>query len=103
MVKITMNMILGLTTGNLAYNGVMNIFVYFRFRQVQMHGDSKTAGLQNEMKLKSFELERLQMVHEDTLRNLSQAKLDIEKLEKKSEVEICLLPKYLIRNLNIFS
>lgn len=57
-----------------------------RFRQVQMHGDSKTAGLQNEMKLKSFELERLQMVHEDTLRNLGQAKLDIEKLEKKSEV-----------------
>ncbi|XP_052675379.1 progesterone-induced-blocking factor 1-like [Crassostrea angulata] len=56
------------------------------FRQVQMHGDSKTAGLQNEMKLKSFELERLQMVHEDTLRNLGQAKLDIEKLEKKSEV-----------------
>lgn len=51
-----------------------------------MHGDSKTAGLQNEMKLKSFELERLQMVHEDTLRNLGQAKLDIEKLEKKSEV-----------------
>lgn len=53
---------------------------------MQMHGDSKTAGLQNEMKLKSFELERLQMVHEDTLRNLGQAKLDIEKLEKKSEV-----------------
>ncbi|XP_062569108.1 progesterone-induced-blocking factor 1-like [Saccostrea cucullata] len=56
------------------------------FRQVQMHGDSKTAELQNEMKLKSFELERLQMVHEESLRNLSQAKLDIEKLEKKAEV-----------------
>ncbi|XP_061163800.1 progesterone-induced-blocking factor 1-like isoform X2 [Saccostrea echinata] len=56
------------------------------FRQVQMHGDSKTAELQNEMKLKSFELERLQMVHEEMLRNLSQAKLDIEKLEKKAEV-----------------
>jgi progesterone-induced-blocking factor 1 len=53
-----------------------------------MHGDSRTAGLQNEMKLKSFELERLQMVHEDTLRNSSQAKLDIEKLEKKAEVSV---------------
>ena len=58
----------------------------FRFRQIQMNGDNKVTEIQNELKLKSFELERNQMVLEETNRNLKESKLEIDKLQKKVEV-----------------
>ncbi|KAK3100601.1 hypothetical protein FSP39_022354 [Pinctada imbricata] len=56
------------------------------FRQMQMNGDNRATEIQNEFKLKSFELERSQMVLDETNRNLREAKLEIDKLQKKVEV-----------------
>ncbi|XP_019647382.1 PREDICTED: progesterone-induced-blocking factor 1-like [Branchiostoma belcheri] len=56
------------------------------FRQLQNGADTKTSELQNELKLKSFETERTQMVHEETVRNLKQCQIDNEKLQNKLEV-----------------
>eukprot|EP00058_Branchiostoma_floridae_P026016 XP_002611506.1 hypothetical protein BRAFLDRAFT_117194 [Branchiostoma floridae] len=55
------------------------------FRQLQNGADSKTSELQNELKLKSFETERTQLVHEETVRNLKQCQIDNEKLQNKLE------------------
>ena len=51
-----------------------------------MSGDSRVSDLANELKLKSFETERLQLVHEETVKNLKESQLDVEKLQKKTEV-----------------
>ncbi|XP_033743341.1 progesterone-induced-blocking factor 1-like [Pecten maximus] len=56
------------------------------FRQLQMSGDSRLSELKNEVKLKGFEAERTQMVHEQAVRNLTESQLDVEKLQKKNEV-----------------
>ncbi|VDI63543.1 Hypothetical predicted protein, partial [Mytilus galloprovincialis] len=57
-----------------------------QFRELQMNGDNKVVELQNDLKLKGFEVERTQMVHEETVRNLKEAQLEIEKHQKKIEV-----------------
>lgn len=51
-----------------------------------MNGDSRLSEMKNEVKLKGFETERTQMVHEDTVRNLKESQLEVEKLQKKTEV-----------------
>ncbi|GFN91617.1 progesterone-induced-blocking factor 1 [Plakobranchus ocellatus] len=56
------------------------------FHQSQSDRDSKESGLQNELKIKMFEAERTQMIHAETVKNLGQAEMDIEKLQKKAEV-----------------
>ncbi|RUS88293.1 hypothetical protein EGW08_003931 [Elysia chlorotica] len=56
------------------------------FHQSQSDRDSKESGLQNELKIKMFEAERTRMIHAETVKNLSQAEMDIEKLQKKAEV-----------------
>lgn len=56
------------------------------FRQLQMSGDSRLSELKNEVKLKGFEAERTQMVHEQAVRNLTESQLEVEKLQKKNEV-----------------
>ena len=38
-----------------------------------------------------FEAERTQMIHAETVKNLGQAEMDIEKLQKKAEVNTFLL------------
>ena len=53
---------------------------------MQSAGDNRVSEVMNELKIKSFEVERTQMVHEETVRNLQEAQLDIEKLQKKTEV-----------------
>jgi progesterone-induced-blocking factor 1 len=59
-----------------------------RYRELQMNGDNKTVELKNDLKLKGFEVERTQMVHEETVRNLKESQLEIEKMQKKVEVGI---------------
>lgn len=57
-----------------------------QFRELQLNGDNKVVELQNDLKLKGFEVERTQMVHEETVRNLKESQLEIEKMQKKVEV-----------------
>ena len=57
-----------------------------------MSGDSRVSDLANELKLKSFETERLQLVHEETVKNLKESQLDVEKLQKKTEVSGVVTP-----------
>ena len=64
------------------------IFVVFsfRFRQLQLTADSRQSDLQKEINVKQFELERMQMILDETANNLRQAKLEAEKYQSKSEV-----------------
>uniref|UniRef100_A0AAY4EZ10 Progesterone-induced-blocking factor 1 n=1 Tax=Denticeps clupeoides TaxID=299321 RepID=A0AAY4EZ10_9TELE len=55
-------------------------------RQMQLGTDSKMAELLNQLKLKTFELERSQMVQEETARSLSLCQNECEKHQKKLEV-----------------
>ncbi|XP_030636603.1 progesterone-induced-blocking factor 1 [Chanos chanos] len=57
-----------------------------QFRQLQMGTDSRVAELLNQVKLKSFEVERAQMVQEETTRNLSLCQIEQEKQQRKLEV-----------------
>lgn len=62
------------------------VFVFLsRFRQLQLSSDSRVAELLNQVKLKKFELERSQMVQEETARNLSLCQIECEKHQKKLE------------------
>ncbi|MBN3308178.1 PIBF1 factor, partial [Amia calva] len=56
-----------------------------QFRQLQLGMDSRVAELLNQVKLKSFEVERAQMIQEETARNLSQCQIECEKHQKKLE------------------
>ncbi|XP_071187076.1 progesterone-induced-blocking factor 1 isoform X1 [Salvelinus alpinus] len=57
-----------------------------QFRGVQVGTDSRVAELLNQVKLKSFETERCQMVQEETARNLGRCQMETEKHQKKLEV-----------------
>uniref|UniRef100_A0A9J8BIK6 Progesterone immunomodulatory binding factor 1 n=1 Tax=Cyprinus carpio carpio TaxID=630221 RepID=A0A9J8BIK6_CYPCA len=56
-----------------------------QFSQLQLSSDSRVAELLNQVKLKKFELERSQMVQEETARNLSLCQIECEKHQKKLE------------------
>ncbi|KAH9519887.1 Progesterone-induced-blocking factor 1 [Bulinus truncatus] len=56
------------------------------FRQLQGTSESRMSEIQNELKIKMFEAERTQMIHAETVKNLGQAEMEIEKLQKKLEV-----------------
>ena len=51
-----------------------------------MTADSQITTLNNEVKLKAFEAERTQLVHEETCHVLKQTQLDNEKLHSKLDV-----------------
>uniref|UniRef100_A0A8B9KUG9 Progesterone immunomodulatory binding factor 1 n=1 Tax=Astyanax mexicanus TaxID=7994 RepID=A0A8B9KUG9_ASTMX len=57
-----------------------------QLRQLQLNSDSKASELQNQMKLKAFEVERAQMVQEETAKNLSLCQIECEKHQKKLEI-----------------
>ncbi|KAK6325893.1 hypothetical protein J4Q44_G00052350 [Coregonus suidteri] len=57
-----------------------------QFRGVQAGTDSRVAELLNQVKMKSFEAERSQMVQEETARNLGRCQMESEKHQKKLEV-----------------
>lgn len=67
-----------------------------RFRQLQLGSDSRVAELLNQVKLKKFELERSQMVQEETARNLSLCQIECEKHQKKLEARLCKINKCFI-------
>ncbi|KAF7242019.1 Progesterone-induced-blocking factor 1 [Varanus komodoensis] len=56
------------------------------YRQLQLSTESKVAELFHQSKLKSFESERVQLMQEETSRNLSQCQLECEKYQRKFEV-----------------
>ena len=53
---------------------------------MQLTADSRQSDMQKEISVKQFELERLQMILDETSNNLCQAKLEAEKYQSKSEV-----------------
>ncbi|XP_031414086.1 progesterone-induced-blocking factor 1 [Clupea harengus] len=57
-----------------------------QLRQLQVGSDSRVAELLNQLKLKTFESERAQMVQEETARSLSLCQMECEKHQKKLEV-----------------
>uniref|UniRef100_A0A8C1V040 Progesterone immunomodulatory binding factor 1 n=1 Tax=Cyprinus carpio TaxID=7962 RepID=A0A8C1V040_CYPCA len=59
-----------------------------QFSQLQLSSDSRVAELLNQVKLKKFELERSQMVQEETARNLSLCQIECEKHQKKLEATV---------------
>ncbi|XP_014778353.1 progesterone-induced-blocking factor 1 [Octopus bimaculoides] len=63
------------------YDQLMN-----EFRTLQTSGDGRLLDLQSEVKLKSFEAERGNLVFEETCKNLKQCQLDLEKMEAKYDV-----------------
>ena len=56
---------------------------------MQSKAESSTSEVRNELKVKAFEAERSQMVYEETVKNLRDSELEVEKLQKKVEVSEC--------------
>ncbi|NXI50435.1 PIBF1 factor, partial [Chloroceryle aenea] len=57
-----------------------------QYRQMQLGTDSKVAELLHQSKLKSFESERVQLLQQETAKNLSQCQMECEKYQRKLEV-----------------
>lgn len=57
-----------------------------RYRELQLSTESKVSEFLHQSKLKSFESERVQLLQEETARNLTQCQLECEKYQKKLEV-----------------
>ncbi|TFK01639.1 UMP-CMP kinase [Platysternon megacephalum] len=57
-----------------------------QYRKLQLSTESKVAELLHQSKLKSFESERVQLMQEETAKNLSQCQLECEKYQRKLEV-----------------
>uniref|UniRef100_A0A8C8RKN1 Progesterone immunomodulatory binding factor 1 n=1 Tax=Pelusios castaneus TaxID=367368 RepID=A0A8C8RKN1_9SAUR len=57
-----------------------------QYRQLQLNTESKVAELLHQSKLKSFESERVQLMQDETTKNLSQCQLECEKYQRKLEV-----------------
>ncbi|XP_066476120.1 progesterone-induced-blocking factor 1 isoform X3 [Tiliqua scincoides] len=57
-----------------------------QYRQLQLSTESKVVELLHQTKLKSFECERMQLMQEETSKNLSQCQLECEKYQRKLEV-----------------
>ena len=67
-------------------NKIKLLLLLLRIRQLQLTSDSRHSDLQKEINVKQFELERTQMILDETANNLKQAKLEAEKFQNKSEV-----------------
>ncbi|XP_070336988.1 progesterone-induced-blocking factor 1 isoform X2 [Equus asinus] len=57
-----------------------------RYRELQLSAESKVTEFLHQSKLKSFESERVQLIHEETARNLTHCQMECEKYQKKLEV-----------------
>ena len=55
-------------------------------RVIQLDGDNKLNETKSELKLKTFELERANLLNEETANNLRKTLLENEKLTKKIEI-----------------
>ncbi|XP_050000546.1 progesterone-induced-blocking factor 1 [Alexandromys fortis] len=57
-----------------------------RYRELQLSAESKVSEFLHQSKLKAFESERIQLLQEETARNLTQCQMECEKYQKKLEV-----------------
>ncbi|XP_072706190.1 progesterone-induced-blocking factor 1 isoform X2 [Ciconia boyciana] len=57
-----------------------------QYRQMQLGTESKVAELLHQNKLKSFESEHVQLMQQETAKNLSQCQMECEKYQRKLEV-----------------
>ncbi|XP_053912918.1 progesterone-induced-blocking factor 1 isoform X3 [Cuculus canorus] len=57
-----------------------------QYRQMQLGTESKVAELLHQSKLKSFESEHVQLLQQETAKNLSQCQMECEKYQRKLEV-----------------
>uniref|UniRef100_A0A8C3U886 Progesterone immunomodulatory binding factor 1 n=1 Tax=Catharus ustulatus TaxID=91951 RepID=A0A8C3U886_CATUS len=57
-----------------------------QYRQMQLGTESKVAELIHQSKLKSFETEHVQLMQQETAKNLSQCQMECEKYQRKLEV-----------------
>ncbi|KAF6376619.1 progesterone immunomodulatory binding factor 1 [Rhinolophus ferrumequinum] len=57
-----------------------------RYRELQLSTESRITEFLHQSKLKSFESERVQLIQEETARNLTQCQLECEKYQKKFEL-----------------
>ncbi|NWU35466.1 PIBF1 factor, partial [Hylia prasina] len=57
-----------------------------QYRQMQLGTESKVAELLHQSKLKSFETEHVQLMQQETAKNLSQCQMECEKYQRKLEV-----------------
>ncbi|XP_037655914.1 progesterone-induced-blocking factor 1 [Choloepus didactylus] len=57
-----------------------------RYRELQLSAENKVTEFLHQSKLKTFESERVQILQEETARNLTQCQLECEKYQKKLEV-----------------
>ncbi|XP_053163199.1 progesterone-induced-blocking factor 1 [Hemicordylus capensis] len=57
-----------------------------QYRQLQLSTESKVTEVLHQSKLKSFESERMQLLQEETSKNLSQCQMECEKYQRKLEV-----------------
>jgi len=53
---------------------------------MQLGTESKVAELLHQSKLKSFESEHIQLMQQETAKNLSQCQIECEKYQRKLEV-----------------
>ncbi len=81
----------------------IEIFV-FRYRQYQSTNEVRLGELQSELKLKTFESNRLQLLYEENLKSLKTIQIENEKLQKKNDVRNDLFTKnsFLFGNLEFF-
>ncbi|ELU12770.1 hypothetical protein CAPTEDRAFT_192595 [Capitella teleta] len=56
------------------------------YRQTQMNSDSKISDLSNDVKIKAFEVERIQIVYDEAMKNFRESQLENDKTTKKLEV-----------------
>ncbi|KAM9021577.1 progesterone-induced-blocking factor 1 isoform 3-T3 [Ara ararauna] len=57
-----------------------------QYRQMQLGTESKVAELLHQSKLKSFETDHVQLMQQETAKNLSQCQMECEKYQRKLEV-----------------
>ncbi len=57
-----------------------------RYRQYQSTTEVRLGELQSELKLRTFEFDRLQLLYEENLKSLKTIQIESEKLQKKNEV-----------------
>ncbi|XP_048789258.1 progesterone-induced-blocking factor 1 isoform X2 [Lagopus muta] len=57
-----------------------------QYRQMQLGTESKVSELLHQSKLKSFESEHIQLMQQETAKNLSQCQIECEKYQRKLEV-----------------
>jgi hypothetical protein len=58
----------------------------YRHRQYQSTNEVRVGELQSELKLKTFEFDRLQLLYEENLKSLKTTQMESEKLQKKNDV-----------------